>query len=254
MIRVLIVDDEPLARERLRTLLAAAPDCELAGEASDGAQAVAAIQQTRPDLVFLDVQMPEVDGFDVLAALDHENMPEVVFVTAYDKYALHAFERQAIDYLLKPFDNQRFYRALERARTVLEARRQRQLNPALLRLIEQVSGNGRKPGRLVFKSSGRVVFLPTETIDYVQATGNYVTVHAGAESHLLRDTMTNLEQKLDTAKFARIHRSSIVNVDRIKTLEPVASGDYVVLLRNGARLQLSRTYRERLASRIGMQL
>jgi two-component system, LytTR family, response regulator len=254
MIRALVVDDEPLARERLRTLLAAAPDCELAGEAADGAQAIAAIEELHPDLVFLDVQMPEVDGFDVLGALDPQTMPEVVFVTAYDKYALQAFERHAIDYLLKPFDNDRFYGALDRARTVVEAHRQRRLNPALLRLIEQVSGNGRKPERLIFKSSGRVVFLPVESIDYVQATGNYVTVHAGAESHLLRDTMINLERKLDAGKFTRIHRSSIVNVDRIKTLEPVASGDYLVLLRNGARLQLSRTYRERLASRIGMQL
>lgn len=252
-IRTLIVDDEPLARERLRTLLADEADIEIVGECGDGRRAVAAIRKHRPDLVFLDVQMPELDGFGVLRAVGAQNLPTVVFVTAYDKYALKAFEVHALDYLLKPFDRDRFDRALDRARRELR-RGTGELNERVLHLLEEAGAKPRFLERLVVKTAGRVYFLRAEEIDWFEAAGNYVKLHAGKDEHLIRETMANLEDQLNPKKFVRIHRSTIVQIERIKELQPWFHGDYVVLLRDGTKLTLSRSYRDRLENLLGKSL
>jgi two-component system, LytTR family, response regulator len=239
--RVLIVDDEPLARERIRTLLAGEPDIEIAGEAHDGASAVEAIRTLSPGLVFLDVQMPEMDGFAVLERLNPAAMPAVIFVTAFDRYAIRAFEVCALDYLLKPFDRERFSKALARARSADD------VSARVRAVLEQWTGRPKFIDRLVIRSGGRVFFLRVEELDWIEAAGNYVRLHAGGEEHLYRETMSRLEASLDPAKFARIHRSAIVNVDKVKELHPLFRGDYSVTLRNGRKLTLHRSYRSRLA-------
>jgi len=250
-IRALIVDDEPLARQRLRRLLQDEPDVEVTGECADGGEAVAAIRAQRPDLVFLDVQMPVLDGFGVLEALGIENLPAVILVTAYDRYALRAFEYNALDYLLKPFDRDRFRKALERARAHVGSDKQREEAEQLLGAVEEFKGEGKSLDRLVIKSSGRVFFLRVEELDWIEAAGNYVRLHVGKEAHLLRDTMNSLEARLDPKRFLRIHRSTLVNIERIQELQPLFHGDYVVILRDGTQLNLSRGYRQRLQEIFG---
>jgi two-component system LytT family response regulator len=246
-IRTLIVDDEPLARQRLRKLLEADADIGIVGECGDGQDAVAQLQRLRPDLVFLDVQMPVLDGFGVLQALAGQPLPVVIFVTAHDRYALKAFEVHALDYLLKPFDRTRFAAALERAKVQV-----RQGNAALLseRLHEMLE---RRPGpeRLVVKSGGRIYFVRIEDIDWIEAAGNYVRLHVGKEEHLLRETLGALEQRLDGRRFVRIHRSTIVNLERIRELQPAFHGDYVIVLHDGTELALSRSCREQLEKSLG---
>ena len=249
-IRTLVVDDEPLARERVLSLLQQEVDVEVVAECSDGGQAVSAIQQHSPDLVFLDVQMPGCDGFEVIRHIGADRMPTVIFVTAYDEYALRAFEVHALDYLLKPFGKERFQQTLRHAREALERRRAGDLGRRLLALVHDVKPEPQKVERLVVKSGGRVFFLRTDEIDWIEAAGNYVRLHLGAESHLFRETMNRMEARLDTTRFARIHRSRIVNTDRIKELQPWFNGDYVVVLRDGTRLTLSRGYRDRLQQRL----
>lgn len=248
-IRAIIVDDEPLARGRIRALLKQMPDVELAAECGDGRKAIAAIQKHRPDLVFLDVQMPEPDGFGVLASLSPDNLPVVVFVTAYDRYALKAFEASALDYLLKPFDRERFEATMARARTQLEQRHAGKLNQKLLSLLERSPG-AEYAERLVVRAAGRISFLCTDEIDWIEAQGNYACLHAGRETHLLRETMSALEEQLDPRKFVRIHRSTIANIRCIKELQPTFHGDFNVLLRDGTRLILSRTHRKELERRL----
>ena len=245
-IRALIVDDEPLARERIRTLLKRAPDVRVVSECGDGKRAVRAVRKHKPDLVFLDVQMPEMDGFDVLEALDPGEMPVVIFVTAYDKYALRAFDVHALDYLLKPFDRERFQSALDRAREQIGKRQNGDVNQQLLSLLADRAAGEKPMRRLVIKSGGRILFLRAEEIDWVEAAGNYLRLHVGREEHLLRETMSGLEGRLDSRKFLRIHRSTIVNLDRIKEMQASFHGEYEVRLRDGARLTLSRTYRDKL--------
>ncbi len=245
-VRTLIVDDEPLARERLFELLREEPGIEVVGQCADGAQAVEAIQTLAPHLVFLDVQMPELDGFGVLAALGDKPRPAIVFVTAYDKYALQAFEVHAVDYLLKPFDRERFQTALQRALRHCRQHRTEELNQRLTALLADLRPEPQAPGRLAVKAGGRVVFLKFEDIDWVEAADNYVTLHVGTETHMLRETMNRLEARLPAAKFIRISRSTIVNLERIKELQPLFHGDYVVILRNGTKLTLSRGYRDKL--------
>ncbi len=247
--RTLIVDDEPLARERIRTLLCDEPDIELVGECGDGKEAVSAIREKSPELLFLDVQMPEMDGFAVLRAVGPERVPAVVFVTAYDRYALRAFDVHALDYLLKPFDRERFQKALERARAQLGERGT--LGDRLLALPKDVKKVSKHPERFVIKSAGRVFFLRADEIDWVEAAGNYVQLHVGPTTHLMRETMGRLEARLDPEKFVRIHRSTIVQVDRIKEMQPAFHGDYIVILQDGARLNLSRSYREKLQTLLG---
>jgi two-component system LytT family response regulator len=249
--RTLVVDDEPIARERVMSLLQHEDDVEIVGECSDGAQAIAAIHQQTPDLVFLDVQMPGVDGFGVISAIGAERMPIVIFVTAYDEYAVKAFEVHALDYLLKPFGRDRFQETLKHARASLERRRAGDLGRRLLALVNDIKPEAPKFERLVVKSGGRVFFLRSEDIDWIEAAGNYVRLHLGEESHLFRETMNRMAARLDTRRFARIHRSRIVNTERIKELQPWFNGEYVVVLRNGTRLPLSRGYRDKLQEQLG---
>jgi two-component system LytT family response regulator len=249
--RALVVDDEPMARERVLSLLQHEDDVEVVGECSDGEQAIAAIQHQTPDLVFLDVQMPGIDGFGVIQAIGAERMPIVVFITAYDEYALKAFEVHAADYLLKPFGRDRFQETLKHARASLERRRAGDLGRRLLALVNDIKPEAPKLDRLVVKSGGRVFFLRTEDIDWIEAAGNYVRLHLAEESHLFRETMNRMEARLDSRKFARIHRSRIVNTERIKELQPWFNGEYVVVLRNGTRLPLSRGYRDKLQEQLG---
>jgi two-component system LytT family response regulator len=250
-IRTMVVDDEPMARERLLALLGQEKDIEIIGECADGSQAISAIQQQQPDLVFLDVQMPACDGFRVIEDVGPERMPAVVLVTAYDEYALKAFEVHAIDYLLKPFGRDRFQQSLQHARAHVERRRAGDLGRRLMALVQDVKPEPQRMDRLVVKSGGRVFFLRTDDLDWVEAAGNYVRLHLTSESHLFRETMNNMEARLDGQRFVRIHRSRIVNADRIKELQPWFNGEYVVVLDNGTRLTLSRGYRERLQDRLG---
>jgi two-component system LytT family response regulator len=246
-LRVLIVDDEELARQRIHRLLAREEDVEIIGEASDGVQAVESIRSLAPDLVFLDVQMPEVDGFAVLERLRPQFAPAVVFVTAHDDYALRAFEVHAVDYLRKPFDAARFKEAFARARHRLAgvevAERARTLD-ALLAQVEAHPPRSRE--RLMVRSDGRLYFVRIDDIDWVEAAGNYVKLHVGRDTHLMRETMAGIEKLLDPTRFLRIHRSAIVNLDRVREMQPWFSGEYTVILRDGTQLRLSRVYRDRL--------
>lgn len=249
-IRTLIVDDEPLARERIRKLLQDEPEVEVIGECDNGASAVEMITDKQPDLVFLDVQMPELDGFGVLEQIKGGRMPAVIFVTAHDTFALQAFEVHAVDYLLKPFDRERFKKALDRAIETIKRRQTDELSHRLTALLAEVKPETRID-RLAIKSAGRVIFLRLDEIDWIEAADNYVNLHVGNESHLHRETMTAMEERLKGGKFMRISRSTIVNVDRIKELQPLFHGEYSVILRNGTRLTLSRGYREKLDGLLG---
>jgi two-component system, LytTR family, response regulator len=248
MIRTLIVDDEPLARERLRTLLQQESDVEVIGECADGRQAISAIGSEAPDLVFLDIQMPLLDGFGVMQSLEDRPLPAVIFVTAYDQYALRAFDVHALDYLLKPFTAKRFQKALERARAELVRGENGKagFEQRLINLLEDLNGEKRHPKRLVVKSSGRVYFLKIDEIDWIEAEGNYVRLHVGSNSHLLRETMKGMEAALDPDRFIRIHRSTIVNTERIRELQPLFHGEYAVILIDSTRLVASRGPENRL--------
>jgi two-component system, LytTR family, response regulator len=276
-IRVLVVDDEPIARRRVRRLLRLEPDVDVVDEVGSGAEAIEAIKQQRPDLVLLDVQMPDVDGFGVVDALGVEQMPPTIFVTAFNEYALRAFDVHAIDYLLKPFDPERFRSAFQRARAHLEQISSAEQGRKIRALLEQVLGEDRAAAamaqgpsngnggaatatapttrtrfldRLMVKHDGRVFFLKVSDVDWFEAAGNYVRVHSGKTDHLIRETMHHVESQLDPSMFVRIHRAVIVNIDRIRELQPWFAGDYIVILRDGRQLKLSRTYREHLQSRM----
>ncbi len=249
--RVLIVDDEPLARERIRTLLGEDTGFEVAGEAGDGATAAQAIAALHPDLVFLDVQMPGGDGFDVIDAVGADKMPFVVFVTAYDRYALRAFDVHALDYLLKPFDRERFRQALTRANEQLEHQNGGDIEKRLAAIVNDLRPGKARTDRFVVKSGGRIFFVRSAEIDWVESAGNYVKLHVGNDSHLIRETMNGVETKLSPETFVRIHRCHIVNIEQVRELQPWFNGEYVVFLKNGTRLTLSRGYRERLQERIG---
>jgi two-component system LytT family response regulator len=253
-VRVLIADDEPLARERLRTLLAGESWLELIAECKDGLDAAECIMQQRPDLVFLDVQMPGATGFEVIEMIGAGQMPLVVFVTAFDQYALRAFDVHALDYLLKPFDRDRFQQALARARQQLERRTTGDLERRLLELVKDLKTQPNRLERFVIKTGGRVFFVRSDEIDWIEAAGNYVKLHVGSDTHLFRETMNTLESQLDPGIFFRIHRSHIINIERVKELQPWFNGEYVVFLKNGTRLTLSRGYREKLQERIGRSL
>jgi len=247
-IRTLIVDDEPLARKKLRALLEREDDVEIVGECATGRAAVAAVKQASPDLMFLDIQMPGLDGFSTLEEIGEENLPKVVFVTAYDKYALRAFEVHALDYILKPFDRERMTQVLLRVRREIAPGATRQL----LSLLEDLRSPHHQT--LLVKHAGNIMFVPHEEIDWVEAADNYVRLHVGNNSYLLRETISNLETTLDQRSFARIHRSTIVNIRRIKHLRPLFHGDYEVVLKSGVRLTLSRTYRLPFERALGRQI
>jgi two-component system LytT family response regulator len=256
-IRVLVVDDEPAAREGIRHLLRADADVVVIGECATGPEAVAAIRRDEPELMFLDVQMPELDGLAVLRAVGPERVPAVVFVTAYDHYALQAFEVHAVDYLLKPFDDERFRQSLERGKRLVRQGRIGEMGQRIAALLRDYGAPAAPPAsarhieRLAIRAGGRVTLLRVDEIDWIDAEGDYVRIHVGKSWHLLRETMKKLEAQLDPARFVRIHRSTIVNLERIKELQPFYRGEYVVVLQGGATLKLSRGYRVNLEARLG---
>ena len=243
---LLIVDDEPLAREGLRMLLAEDPDVGAIHEAKDGRQAIAALRKARPDLVFLDVQMPEMDGFSVVREVGPERMPAIVFVTAHDKYAIQAFEVNAIDYLLKPVTRERFAQTLARAKTRLQAQPAEEASRQILSLLETIAAPSRALKRLAVRTAGKTTFVDISDVDWIEAAENYVKLHVGRVSHLVHVTMNTLEKSLDPETFLRIHRSIIVNVGRVQELEPSVHGEYVVTLPHGVRVRSGRTYHEKL--------
>lgn len=243
-IRALIADDEELARNRIRLLLQAEPDIEVVAECKDGRQTVESIFLKGPDLLFLDVQMPEMDGFGVLASVPEDRRPVVIFVTAYDEYALRAFEAYALDYLLKPFNRARFRKAVQRARLQIARQIRDQVDERLAALLRKVQPDSKYLERLIVRSAGRVVFLRADDVDWFEGCANYVLLHVGKESHLMRERMGVLEAQLDPSKFVRTHRSSIVRIGQIKELRTSADGEHLVILRDGSRVSLSRGYRE----------
>lgn len=250
MIRTLIIDDVALARQRLKRCLAGDAEIEIVGECDNGEKAVADIRSLAPDLIFLDVQMPALDGFGVLEALKGERMPAVIFVTAYNEYAIQAFDVNALDYLLKPVDSERLNKAVRRAKSRLaQVIRDDDLDNRFRALLEDIKTKYIK--RLTIKLTGRTILLPVDEIDWIETHGNYLKVHAGRESHLIRATMQSLETKLNPEKFVRVHRSVIVNVEKIKEIYPRSNGDQDLVLQNGRQLMLSRNYRERFFALLG---
>ncbi len=253
-IRVVIADDEELAREQILEFLKKFEDCDLVAECSNGLEALDAIDQHRPELLFLDIEMPELNGFEVLQQSRAMPMPAVIFVTAYDKYAIQAFEAHALDYLLKPFDFERFERALSRARTQIAASRSGELNEKLLAILGSRNVRTKYLDRLAIKSRGRVIFLKTHEIAWIEAAGNYLEVHSGKDSHLIREPIGDFEQRLNPERFIRIHRSCIVNVEHIKELQPGFGGEYLVVMNDGQQLTASRGYRDRLQQLLSNEL
>jgi two-component system, LytTR family, response regulator len=252
-VRVLIVDDEPLAREGLRVELSSDPEVEIVGECAHGRDAVSAIQEQSPDLVFLDVQMPVLDGFGVVEAVGTGRMPVVIFATAYDEYALRAFEAHALDYLLKPVESERLAAALTRAKEQIGNKNAAALGRQLAGLLQELKAGregqelrGSYLERVAVKKKGRIIFMEADDIDWVESQDNYVLLHQGRESHLLRETMSTLEGRLDPSKFLRIRRSTLVNVRRIKELLPLFNGEYSIVLQDGTQLRSSRRYRKNL--------
>jgi two-component system, LytTR family, response regulator len=248
-IRVLVVDDEPPARRRIRELLEDEPDALVAGEAGDGRTAVDMIRTIAPDLVFLDIQMPELNGLDVVAAVGPDRMPPVIFVTAFDRYAVQAFDVAAIDYLLKPFDRDRFQQALERGREQL-----RRPDALVDRLRHLLGSRTAAPAtdRIPVRVGGRIRLIPVDDIEYVTAAGSYVRLHTATEALLIRESLTGLEERLDEVRFARLHRSLIVNIGRVRELEPLYRGEFVLWMRDGARFVTGRSYRDRVRQAFGI--
>ncbi|NUO80860.1 response regulator transcription factor [candidate division KSB1 bacterium] len=244
-IRTLLIDDEPIARRGLRNLLKTEPDIEIIGECGDGLQAVEEIAGKQPDLVLLDIQMPELDGFSVIETLGMERMPLFIFVTAFDDFALQAFRVHALDYLLKPIKAPLLQAALTRARTMLAARNHQHENQKLAALLRDLNHASRYAERLVVKEKDGIVVLKVREVQWFEAYGDYVRIYQNGKKHLLREKIGALEQRLDPKQFLRIHRSAIVKLDGIKTLMPLTNGDYNLTLTDGTRLTLSRTYREK---------
>jgi two-component system, LytTR family, response regulator len=242
-LRILIVDDEPLARSRIIELLHEEPDVEVLGQCRNGLEAVQAILDQKPDLVFLDVQMPGLSGFEVLRSLDQAQLPAVIFVTAYDKHAVEAFDVHAVDYLLKPYQPERFKRALRRAREHLQGGAPA-LTARLLRLLEAEKPSASHLTRFSVKAGGKTSFINVKEVDWIEAAGNYLMLHLGKDNHLVRETLAGLEAKLPPKTFVRINRSTLVNLERIKDLEPTGADNHVLTLRNGVKLPVTSSVRE----------
>jgi two-component system, LytTR family, response regulator len=245
-IRALIADDEPLAREWVSSAVAEDPDLEVIGEAGDGFEAAEAIRRLKPDLVFLDVQMPGLDGFGVLEALSPEEIPAVVFVTAFDQYAVRAFEAQAVDYLMKPFSRERVEEAVRRVRELVKGKSLEDFRESIARIVEKIRRDRSYPEWVLLKAEGKNVFVKVRDIDWIESSRNNVRIHVGPTLYLLHETTTAIASRLDPKRFLRIHRSAIVNIERIKELHPWFNGDYAVILRDGTQLTLSASYRDRL--------
>ncbi|MEW5702165.1 MAG: response regulator [Candidatus Zixiibacteriota bacterium] len=246
MMKVLIVDDEPPARRRIRRLLSGHPDIRIVGECRNGAEAVKAIRTEAPDLIFLDVQMPGMDGFDVLRRLDEKHMPAVVFVTAYDQYAVRAFDVHALDYLLKPFDEERFAKTLRRAREQVHDGLASPDRSRLLKLLASLSPRSPREARLLIRDRGKTLFVPLDTIEWIESAGNYCIAHTPNGKQLLRRTMKALEEALSPDVFRRVHRRAIVNIQCIKELRSWGEGEYELILASGAKVPVSRRYRRHL--------
>ncbi len=244
-IRTLIVDDEPLARERIRSLLESDTQIKIIGESRNGLEALQQVIEKKPGLVFLDIQMPEMNGFEMLQELEEGQIPHLIFVTAYDQYALRAFEYHALDYLLKPFDRERFEQALERAKEYIFLKKNGDYKTRLQKMMNEVHPRISPLNRVVVKTGGRIFFVKTEEIDWMEAAGNYINLHVGKDTYLIRYTMNDIEKKLDQDRFIRIHRSRIVNVECIKEIKPWFNGEYLIYLQCGSELTLSRKYRDR---------
>lgn len=254
-LRVMLVDDEPLAREGLRELVAAEDGFEVCAEAGDGKAAVELIKAESPDIVLLDIQMPELDGFGVLAELPEQSRPVVVFVTAYEQYAVAAFEASAADYLLKPYDRERLRTALDKAAEQVHKRRRGEARDGIQDLLQALERRERRYlERFVVKRQGRIALVPVDDVEWIEAAGNYVYIHIGGAQHLIRDTLTHLEQELDPQAFVRIHRSAMVRLGAISELERLGSGDYLVRLQGGKELTLSRSFRRVFEEKIGRGL
>jgi two-component system, LytTR family, response regulator len=252
-VRVVVADDEPIGRQRLIRLLQAEPDTDVVAACADGEEAVEAIRAHVPDVVLLDIQMPELDGFEVVAALGEAQQPAVIFVTAHDQYALRAFEIHAFDYLLKPVDPDRLRVAMDRAVTTAPRAPQGGVTRRILTLLEQLAQRERGYGRdrLVVRTPERAFFLRADTIDWIEAAGKFVHLHVGRAIHALRESMAELEQELDSVRFVRISRSVIVNLDRIQEIQPWFQGDYVLILTDGTRLTSTRGYRDNMRKLLG---
>ena len=250
-IRALVVDDEPLAREMIREMLESDSEVEIVAECANGREAVEAIKSLTPDLVFLDIQMPEVGGFEVLESFERESIPYIIFVTAYDQYAVRAFEVHAFDYLLKPFDHERFDAAWQRVKEQIKLDQSGERERHILELLEELKTGPRHLERLVIKNGGRVFFLNVDDVHCIESEGNYVRVYDNQKAYLLRETISSLEEQLDPRQFRRIHRSAIVKIDKIKEMQPWFHGEYRVIMENGKQLTLSRNYRSNFQGAIG---
>ncbi|MGH8189925.1 MAG: LytR/AlgR family response regulator transcription factor [Rhodanobacteraceae bacterium] len=245
------MDDVPLARRHVRRYLGSVAGFEVVGECGDGEKAIDAIGLLHPDLVFLDVQMPELNGFEVLERIPNEELPFVIFVTAYDKYAIRAFEVHALDYLLKPFDKQRFFAALQRTQEQIDLKKRGQCDDRLLGLLDDLRAAAQYRARLAVVSSGKTLLVQVDNIDWIEAAGNYASLHVGKDIYSLRETISGLGRQLDPKRFARIHRSFIVNIDRIKDITPLFNRDRCVRLRDGTELTMSRSYSDQLERLLG---
>jgi two-component system, LytTR family, response regulator len=253
-IRALIADDEALARNLIRRMLKDDRDLEVIGECSNGKETVAMIRKERPDVVFLDVQMPEMDGFAVLESIGTERLPEIIFTTAYEQYAIRAFELHALDYLLKPFDHARFKDAIKYAKERLRSERENDGRMQISALLASIKNKPQYLERLVIKAGGRITFLRTDEINWIEADDKYVHLHTSKVRPMVRQTLSAMEAQLDPKKFRRVHRSAIVNVERITELQPLFSGEYSILLQDGAKLTLSRNYKDKLFELLGKPL
>jgi two-component system LytT family response regulator len=253
-IRVVIADDELLARKFIRRMLKQDPEVEIVAECSNGAEAVAAIRKEKPDLVFLDVQMPEMDGFAVLDAIRLDHLPEIVFTTAYESYAIRAFELHALDYLLKPFDQVRFKAALKYAKERFHSQHEEDKRLQVGTLLESIRVQQEYLDRIIIRADGRITFLHTREIDWIEADDKYVHLHTGKGAKMVRQTLAAIEGQLDPKKFLRVHRSAMVNVDRIKELQPLFNGEHSLILDDGTRLTLTRKYRDKLFELLGKPL
>ncbi len=249
-IRTLIIDDEPLARTGIRRLLEKDPEVEILGECGDGLEAAEQIKRVHPDLIFLDIQMPEMDGFAVLDSLAPDELPIVVFVTAYDQHALHAFQVHALDYLLKPFEEERFREALDRAKAQLRQKNGSQITRRILEMLDGNREERQTPGRIMVRNAGRITFVRVEEVDWIEAQGDYVCLHCQGKKHLVREKISEMEAQLASDRFLRIHRSTIVSIPRIKEMQPLFHGEYAVVLHDGTRLTMSRSFRDRVFERL----
>lgn len=249
-IKVLIIDDELLAREKIRTLLTEEDDIQILDECKNANEALSKVKSLKPDLIFLDIQMPGMDGFEMLENIKTRKLPLIIFTTAYNKYAIKAFDIHALDYLLKPFDKERFHKSIKRARNFLNDKKRDENNEKIFNLLKELKGQQEASPkylkRMMIKTSGRILFLKTEDIDMIEASGNYLKIFSDEESYLIRGTMNEIEKKLDPVTFIRIHRSIIINLNEAKEFKPWFRGEYIVYLKNGTKLTSGRSYKNNL--------